>query len=64
LLAQDYYSGAIDGSVGPALRSALRKFQKDRGLDVSGTITPGTLDALMISSQWGQIPARTPAAMV
>ncbi len=51
LLAQDFYKGPINGSVGSAVRSALRKFQKDRGLDVTGTITPQTLDALMISSQ-------------
>lgn len=51
LLAQDLYAGAVDGVVGPALRSALRKFQKARGLDVTGTITPPTLDALMVSSQ-------------
>lgn len=51
LLAQDLYAGSIDGVVGPALRSALRKFQKARGLDVTGTITPPTLDALMVSSQ-------------
>lgn len=51
LLAQDFYLGAIDGVVGPALRAALRKFQKDRGLDVTGTITPATLDTLMISSE-------------
>ena len=51
LLAQDFYSGIIDGLVGPSLRSALRKFQQSRGLDVTGTITPPTLDALMVSSQ-------------
>lgn len=51
LLAQDFYGGGIDGQVGPGLRSALRKFQKARGLDVTGTITPPTLDALMVSSE-------------
>lgn len=51
LMAQDLYSGAIDGVVGAGLRSALRKFQKARGLDVTGTITPPTLDALMVSSE-------------
>lgn len=51
LLAQDLYFGAIDGVVGPALRGALRKFQKARGLEVTGTITPATLDALMVSSE-------------
>ncbi|MBE2993824.1 peptidoglycan-binding protein [Sphingomonas sp. CFBP 13603] len=50
LKAQDLYSGAVDGVVRPALRSALRKFQKARGLDVTGTITSPTLDALMVSS--------------
>jgi His-Xaa-Ser repeat protein HxsA len=51
LLARDLYSGAIDGVVGPTLRSGLRKFQKAKALDVTGTITPATLDALMVSSQ-------------
>lgn len=51
LLAQDLYFGAIDGVVGPSLRSALRKFQNARGLEVTGTITPATLDGLMVSSQ-------------
>lgn len=51
LLAQDFYTGDIDGHVGPGLRSALRRFQKERGLEVTGTITPATLDALMISSE-------------
>lgn len=51
LMAQDLYSGAIDGIVGPSLRGALRKFQKDHGLDATGTITPATLDALMVSSE-------------
>ena len=51
LLAQDLYAGPISGTVAPNLRSALRKFQKARGLDVTGTITPATLDALMVSNE-------------
>jgi peptidoglycan hydrolase-like protein with peptidoglycan-binding domain len=51
LLAQDFYHGPINGVVGPALRSALRGFQTKRGLESTGTITPSTLDALMVSSQ-------------
>lgn len=51
LLAQDIYTGPINGTVSASLRSALRKFQKARGLDVTGTITPATLDALMVSSE-------------
>jgi His-Xaa-Ser repeat protein HxsA len=50
LLAQGFYTGKIDGIVGPALRGALRKFQSSRSLEATGTITPQTLDALMISS--------------
>nr|WP_248291637.1 MULTISPECIES: peptidoglycan-binding domain-containing protein [unclassified Novosphingobium] len=51
LLAQDFYKGPIDGTVTPELRAALRAFQGKRGLDVTGTITPATLDALMVASQ-------------
>jgi hypothetical protein len=51
LLAQGFYDGSIDGVVGPSMRSALRRFQESRGLSVTGTITPPTLDALMISSE-------------
>lgn len=50
LLARQFYVGPIDGVVGPKLRSALRKFQGQRSLAVTGTITPQTLDALMVSS--------------
>lgn len=50
LLAQGFYTGSIDGVVGPNMRAALRKFQKARGLPVTGTITSETLDALRITS--------------
>jgi His-Xaa-Ser repeat protein HxsA len=48
LLAQGVYDGPINGVVGPLTRSALRRFQSDHGLDVTGTITPATLDALKV----------------
>ena len=51
LMARQLYDGAIDGVVGPKLRAALRKFQGQRSLPVTGTITPQTLDALMVSSE-------------
>ena len=50
LLARELYVGPIDGIVGPRLRAALRKFQGQRSLAVTGTITPQTLDALMVPS--------------
>jgi His-Xaa-Ser repeat protein HxsA len=51
LLAQGVYHGSINGVVGPTTRAAIRKFQTDRGLSVTGTLTPQTLDALMVSSE-------------
>lgn len=51
LMAQAYYKGPIDGIVSPTLRGALRKFQSDRSVAVTGTITPQTLDALQIAAQ-------------
>ena len=43
-----YYDGAIDGSFGPATRSALRRFQRDRGLSVTGQIDRSVIDALRV----------------
>jgi His-Xaa-Ser repeat protein HxsA len=50
LLAQGAYQGPINGVVGPTTRAAIRKFQTSRSLSVTGTLTPQTLDALMVSS--------------
>jgi peptidoglycan hydrolase-like protein with peptidoglycan-binding domain len=50
LTARQLYHGALDGVVGPKLRAALRTFQGQRSLTVTGTITPETLDALMVAS--------------
>jgi len=46
LAREGYYHGAIDGSVGPATRNALRRFQRDRGLEVTGQIDRSVIDAL------------------
>ncbi|WP_266064655.1 His-Xaa-Ser repeat protein HxsA [Brucella intermedia] len=50
MLAYGYYTGDIDGIVGPAMRAGLQKLQSDYGLKATGTITPETLDALRISA--------------
>lgn len=50
LKAYGYYTGIIDGSVGPLTRDALKRFQTDFGLKVTGTITPEVLDAFKIST--------------
>jgi peptidoglycan hydrolase-like protein with peptidoglycan-binding domain len=49
-LAYGYYDGAIDGAVGPKMKDALRRFQTDFNLKVTGTITPEVLDALKVAT--------------
>ena len=45
-----YFTSAIDGIYGTRTQSAVRKFQKDRGLDADGIAGPKTLAALGLSS--------------
>jgi peptidoglycan hydrolase-like protein with peptidoglycan-binding domain len=45
-----YYTGAIDGKIGPESKVALAKMQEAYGLKVTGTITPEILNALGISA--------------
>ena len=51
LLGRGLFDGPIDGVVGPKMRAALRKFQQEQGLLVTGTITPQTLDAMHVPTQ-------------
>jgi hypothetical protein len=46
LAREGYYRGAIDGSFGQATRSALRRYQRDHGLDVTGQIDRPVIEAL------------------
>ena len=46
LAREGYYHGAIDGRVGPATRNALRRYQRDHGLEATGRIDRSVLDAL------------------
>ena len=46
LAARGYYAGAVDGVAGPATRSAIRRFQKDAGLPVTGAVDAGLSRAL------------------
>jgi Putative peptidoglycan binding domain len=43
-----YYHGAIDGSVGPETRNALRRFQRARGLEATGQIDGAVIQALRL----------------
>jgi hypothetical protein len=43
-----YYDGAIDGVLGPGTRKALRNYQRDHGLEVTGGINRALTDALQL----------------
>jgi hypothetical protein len=43
---QGYYSGAIDGLIGPQTRAALAAFQRDHGLIVTAAVDEPTLVTL------------------
>ena len=45
---EGFYHGAIDGSVGPATGNALRRYQRDRGLSVTGRIDRSVVEALRL----------------
>jgi len=46
LAKHGYYHGAIDGVLGPETRRAIARYQRSHGLRVTGSLTPGTLQAL------------------
>lgn len=46
LARRGYYGGVIDGDIGPQTRSAIRSYQLDRGLPVSGHIDRPLLRSL------------------
>jgi hypothetical protein len=48
LARKGYYHGAIDGSMGPETRSALRQYQRNHGLNVTGGIDGSVLEALKL----------------
>jgi Putative peptidoglycan binding domain len=49
LQAIGYYTGEVDGLLGPLTRQALRDYQADHGLMVTEAIDQPTLDSLQIS---------------
>jgi hypothetical protein len=46
LKRRGYYRGTIDGDVGPGTRSAIRAYQADRGLPVTGRLDGSLLRSL------------------
>jgi len=51
-----YNPGPVDGIVGPKTRSALRSFQKDKNLQVTGRIDADTRSAMNLGSQGNESP--------
>jgi Putative peptidoglycan binding domain len=41
-----YYNGPVDGIFGPTTRDAVAKYQMDKQLDVTGSLSPDTLQSL------------------
>jgi len=48
-----YYQGQIDGVLGPETRHALVRYQSDKGLRVTGSLTTETQQSLGLVSQGG-----------
>lgn len=48
LAREGYYDGPIDGQLGAATRRAIRRYQSDRGLDVTGGINRAVIESLRI----------------
>ena len=48
LARRGYYDGPVDGVVGSGTRSAIREFQRDNGLPVTGRIDSQLVQALQI----------------
>ncbi|HZE13836.1 MAG TPA: peptidoglycan-binding domain-containing protein [Chthoniobacterales bacterium] len=48
LAREGYYNGAIDGRLSPATRNALRRYQRDHRLDVTGGVNQSVLHALRL----------------
>jgi hypothetical protein len=48
LAREGYYDGTIDGRLGPATQKALRRFQRDHGLPVTGGVSRGVIEALQL----------------
>lgn len=48
LAREGYYDGAVDGVFGPGTRKALRNYQRDHRLEVTGGITQSVIESLRV----------------
>ena len=58
-----YYSGPVDGLLGPTTVAALRAYQRDHRLTVTGRLDQATVSSLASETRTGAVPtAPSPAA--
>jgi peptidoglycan hydrolase-like protein with peptidoglycan-binding domain len=55
---EGYRSGTVDGKLGPVTGAAIRKYQQDKGIKVTGTLDESTLSHLNIGE--GKVMATAP----
>ena len=55
---EGYKSGTADGKMGPVTHGAIRKYQQDKGLKVTGTLDESTLTHLNVGG--GKVMATAP----
>jgi localization factor PodJL len=48
LTRQAYYDGPLDGMINDEVRRAVREYQQDHGLPVTGLISPDLLSSMAI----------------
>jgi peptidoglycan hydrolase-like protein with peptidoglycan-binding domain len=63
LKEQGFYYGEVDGSPGGETGAAIRRYQIRNGLQVTGTLTQETLEALKISGSAAPAPTTKPRAI-
>jgi len=61
LSSEGYDSGTPDGKIGPATRAAIRKYQTDKNLKVTGQLDESTLSHLDVGA--GKTMAAAPSAL-
>jgi peptidoglycan hydrolase-like protein with peptidoglycan-binding domain len=57
LAEQSYYQGSVDGVIGSTTLQAIRQYQTDHGLAVTGKIDPKLLDALGVEYKQEKLKA-------
>jgi peptidoglycan hydrolase-like protein with peptidoglycan-binding domain len=51
LAQRGYYKGRIDDKMGPGTRRAIKEFQRNQGLPMSGRVDTATIEALKLDER-------------